>query len=82
MSRARTLFGQSLSKFSQTRQAVSTKLIENRRQHLCELLGLSMACDSEGVGCQRSLYFGVVEMNHCSLVCKHVHLQNQRNWNI
>lgn len=76
-SKRRTLFGQGFSEFSQTGQAVGTELIENGWQHLCELLCLGMACDGEGVGCQRSLDFGVVEVDHCSLVCKHVDLQHQ-----
>lgn len=47
-----TLFGQRFSEFPQTGQAVCTELIEDGWQHLCELLGLGMACDGEGVGCQ------------------------------
>lgn len=36
-----------------------------------------MACDCEGVGSQGGLHLRVIEVDHCPLVCEHVHLQ----WN-
>lgn len=71
-----TLFGQGLCKSAQTGQAVSTQLVKDWGQHLRQLLGLGVACDGEGVGCQRGLHFGVVEVDHRALVCEHVHLQS------
>lgn len=37
-----------------------------------------MARDGEGVGSQRCLNFGVIEVDDCSLVGKHVYLQEEK----
>lgn len=73
--RLHTLFGEGLGESPQARQAVGSQLVEDAGQHLCQLLGLSVAGDGEGVGGQRGLHFGVVEVDDCSLVCEHVHLE-------
>lgn len=69
-----TLFGQGLSKSPEARQAVGSQLVQDARQHLSQLLGLSVASDGEGVGCKGGLHFGIVEVDDCSLICKHVNL--------
>lgn len=69
-----TLFGQGLCKSPEARQAVGSQLVQNTWQHLGQLLGLRMASDGEGVGCEGGLHFGIVEMDDCSLICKHVNL--------
>uniref|UniRef100_A0A0E9WS42 Uncharacterized protein n=1 Tax=Anguilla anguilla TaxID=7936 RepID=A0A0E9WS42_ANGAN len=68
-----------LCKFAQAGQAVGTQLTEDAREHLCELLRLCVARDSEGVGRQRGLHLGVVEVNHSPIVLDHVHLLNTSN---
>lgn len=34
-----------------------------------------MPCDRKGVGCQGGLNLWVIEVDHCPLVCEHVHLK-------
>lgn len=70
-----TLPWELLGQLAQAAEAVRSELAQDARQHLCQLLGLSMACDGEGVGRQRRLHFGVVEVDHCPIVLYHVHLQ-------
>lgn len=70
-----TLFGQSLCKSPEARQAVGSQLVQDAGQHLGQLLGLSMAGDGEGVGGEGGLHFGVIEVDDCSLICKHVNLK-------
>lgn len=72
-----TLSGELLSKFAQTCEAVCTELAEDARKHLSQLLGLCMACDGECVCRQRRLHFGVIEVDHCTIILYHVHLQSQ-----
>lgn len=74
--RSLTLFGQGLGKSPEARQAVGSQLVQDAWQHLGQLLGLGVAGDSEGVGCEGGLYFGIVEVDDCSLICKHVHLED------
>lgn len=69
-----TLFGQGLCESPEACQAVSSQLVQNTRQHLSQLLGLSVASNGEGVGCEGGLHFRIVEVDHCSLICKHVNL--------
>lgn len=70
-----TLFGQGLCESPEARQAVSSQLVQDTGQHLGQLLGLSVASDGEGVGCEGGLHFRIVEVDHCPLICKHVNLQ-------
>lgn len=70
-----TLFGQGLCESPEARQAVSSQLVQDTRQHLSQLLGLSVASNGEGVGCEGGLHFRIVEVDHCSLICKHVNLE-------
>lgn len=70
------MFGQSLGKLSQTGETVRAELVEDRRQHLSQLLGLSVTRDGKSVRCQRRLDFWVVKVDDCSLVREHVHLQS------
>ena len=72
---ALTLFGQSFGESPEARQAVGSQLVQDARQHLGQLLGLGVAGDGEGVGGEGGLHFGVVEVDDCSLICKHVDLQ-------
>lgn len=67
------VFGQSLGQSPEASQTACSQL--DAGEHLCQLLGLGVASDGEGVGCQGGLYFGVVEVDHCPLVREHVHLQ-------
>lgn len=69
-----TLFGQGLGKSPEARQAVGSQLVQDTRQHLGQLLGLGVASDGEGVGREGGLHFGIVEVDDCSLICKHVNL--------
>lgn len=73
-----TLFGEGLSESPQARQAVGSQLVQDPRQHLGQLLGLSVASDGEGVGCEGGLHFGVVEVDDCSLIRKHVNLEQDK----
>lgn len=72
-----TLSGELLRKFAQTRETVCTELAEDARKHLCQLLGLCMACDGECVCRQRRLHFRIIEVDHCTIILYHVHLQSQ-----
>lgn len=63
--------------FAQAAEAVCSQLTEDAREHLCQLLGFTMACDGEGVGGERGLNFGVVEMDHSPIIFDHVHLQGE-----
>lgn len=69
------MFGQSLGESPEARQAVCSQLVQDAWQHLSQLFGLSVASDGEGVGCEGGLHFGIVEMDDCSLICKHVDLE-------
>lgn len=73
-----TLFGQSLGESPEARQAVGSQLVEDTGQHLGQLLGLSVAGDGEGVGREGGLHFGIVEVDDCSLICKHVNLRENK----
>lgn len=73
-----TLFGQGLCESPEAGQAVGSQLVQDSGQHLGQLLGLSVASDGEGVGCEGGLHFRIVEVNHCSLICKHVNLQETK----
>lgn len=73
-----TLFGQGLCESPQARQAVGSQLVQDAGQHLCQLLGLSVASDGEGVGCEGGLHFRIVEVDHGPLICKHVNLQETK----
>lgn len=74
----RTLFGKGLCESPEARQAVGSQLVQDTGQHLGQLLGLSVASDGEGVGCEGGLHFRIVEVDHCPLVCKHVNLQETK----
>lgn len=77
-----TLFGESLCESPQARQAVGSQLVQDARQHLCKLFGLSVAGDGEGVSSEGGLDFGVVEVDDCSLICEHVDLQRNQCTNL
>lgn len=38
-----------------------------------------MPCDCKGVGSQGGLNLRIVEVDHCPLVCEHIHLQGNIN---
>lgn len=63
--------------FAQAAEAVRSELTEDAGEHLCQLLGLSVARDGEGVGGQRGLNFGVVEVDHSPVILDHVHLRRE-----
>lgn len=63
--------------FAQAAEAVCSQLTEDAGKHLCQLLGLSVASDGEGVGGQRGLNFRVVEVDHGPVIFDHVHLRGQ-----
>lgn len=73
-----TLFGQGLCESPEARQAVGSQLVQDTGQHLGQLLGLSVASDGEGVGCEGGLHFRIVEVDHGPLICKHVNLQETK----
>lgn len=73
-----TLFGEGLCKSPEARQTVGSQLVQDTRQHFGELLGLGVAGDGEGVGSEGRLNFGIVEVDDCSLICKHVNLQHTK----
>lgn len=73
-----TLFGQGFCESPEARQAVGSQLVQDAWQHLGQLLGLGVASDGEGVGSEGGLHFGIVEVDDCSLICKHVDLQQTR----
>lgn len=73
-----TLLGQGLCESPEARQAVGSQLVQDAGQHLGQLLGLSVASDGEGVGCEGGLHFWIVEVDHCSLICKHVDLKGTK----
>lgn len=75
-----TLLGQCLRESPEARQTVGSQLVQDARQHLGQLLGLSVAGDGEGVGCEGGLHFGVVEMDDCPLICKHVNLLTEQSF--
>lgn len=75
--RSLTLFGQSLGESPEARQAVGSQLVQDPGQHLRQLLGLSVAGDGEGVGCEGGLHFGVVEVDDRAVVFDHVHLRRR-----
>lgn len=45
-------------------ESLSTQVVEDARQHLCDLLALGMAGHSKGVGIEGRLDLGVVEVDH------------------
>lgn len=65
--------------FAQAAEAVCSQLTEDARQHLRQLLGLGVPRDSEGVGGQRGLDFGVVEVDHGPVVLDHIHLKEDEH---
>ena len=73
--RALTLSWELLGQLAQAAEAVGSQLTQDARKHLCQLFGLSVARDGEGVGRERRLNFGVVEVNHRSVVFYHIHLR-------
>lgn len=75
--RALTLPWELLGQLAQAAEAVGSQLAQDAWQHLCQLLGLGVARDGEGVGRERRLHFGVVEVDHCPIVFYHVHLQTE-----
>lgn len=72
-----TLPWELLSQLAQAAEAVGSQLAQDAGQHLCQLFGLSVARDGEGVGRQRRLNFGVVEVNHSSVIFYHIHLRER-----
>lgn len=72
-----TLPWELLSQLAKAGEAVCSQLAQDARQHLCQLFGLSVACDGEGVSRQRCLNFGVVEMDHRPVIFYHVDLIRQ-----
>lgn len=77
-----TLPWELLSQLAQAAEAVGSQLAQDAWQHLCQLLDLGVACDGEGVGRQRRLHFGVVEVNHCSIIFYHVYLRGETQWDL
>ena len=75
--RVHTLPWELLGQLAQAAEAVSPQLAQDAWQHLCQLLGLSVARDGEGVGRQRRLHFGVVEVDHRPIVFYHIHLREK-----
>lgn len=73
-----TLPWELLSQLAQAAEAVGSQLAQDAGQHLCQLFGLSVARDGEGVGRQRRLNFGVVEVNHRPVIFYHIHLRERR----
>lgn len=72
-----TLPWELLSQLAQAAEAVGSQLAQDAGQHLCQLFGLSVARDGEGVGRQRRLNFGVVEVNHRPVIFYHIHLRER-----
>lgn len=72
---ALTLPWELLSQLAQAAEAVCSQLAQDAWQHLRQLLGLGVARDGEGVGGERRLHFGVIEVDHCPIIFYHVHLQ-------
>lgn len=68
--------------FAQAAEAVCSQLTEDAGKHLCQLLGLSVASDGEGVGGQRGLNFRVVEVDHGPVIFDHVHLRGQDHFSL
>lgn len=77
--RVLTLPWELLGQLAQAAEAVGSQLAQDARQHLCQLLGLGVARDGEGVGRQRRLHFGVVEVDHCPIIFYHIHLRKRKN---
>jgi len=73
--RVLTLPWELLCQLSQAAEAVGSQLAQDARQHLCQLLVLSVARDGKGVGGQRRLHFGVVEVDHRPIIFYHIHLK-------
>lgn len=72
-----TLPRELFSQFAQAAEAVCSQLTEDAGQHFCQLLGLGVARDGEGVGRQRGLNFGVVEVDDSPIIFDHVHLRGE-----
>lgn len=72
-----TLPWELLSQLAQAAEAVGSQLAQDAGQHLCQLFGLSVARDGKGVGRQRRLNFGVVEVNHRPVIFYHIHLRER-----
>lgn len=60
---------------AQVGEAVGSQLAQNSRQHLGQLLGLSVARNGESVSRKWRLHFWVVEVDHCPIISYHVHLE-------
>ena len=73
-----TLAGELFCQFAQAGEAVCSELAEDARQHLRQLLVLSVAGDGEGVGREGCLHFGVIEVDHGAVVLDHIHLEVER----
>lgn len=74
-----TLPWELLGQLAQAAEAVGSQLAQDAWQHLCQLLGLSVACDGEGVGREGRLHFGVIEVDHCPIIFYHVNLRGRKN---
>ena len=72
---ALTLPWELLGQLAQAAEAVYSQLTQDAWQHLCQLLGLSVARDSECVGRKRCLHLGVIEIDDCPIISYHVHLK-------
>uniref|UniRef100_A0A1I8HKH1 Myosin motor domain-containing protein n=1 Tax=Macrostomum lignano TaxID=282301 RepID=A0A1I8HKH1_9PLAT len=55
-------------------EVVRPHLVPDCGQQLGEPLGLRLASDGEGVGLQRGLHLGIVEVNDLVVILEHVHL--------
>lgn len=74
---ALTLPREVLRQLAQAAEAVGSQLAQDARQHLRQLLDLDVARDGKGVGGQRRLHFGVVEVDDRAVVFDHVHLRRR-----
>lgn len=70
-----TLPWELLRQLAQAAEAVGSQLAQDARQHLGQLFVLGVARDGEGVGRQRRLNFGVVEVNHRPVIFYHIYLK-------
>ena len=78
-----TLPWELLGQLAQAGEAVGSQLAQDAWQHLCQLFGLSVARDGEGIGRERRLHFGIVEVDHCPIIFYHIHLKNtSKNYTI